>query len=335
MDIVYFHRKRIPGGMSIEENFQPLITEIGKKCNVKQYNVPYYAGSNPIKLLKNILFIRKYSTKEGVNHITGEIHYGILGLIGRKSVLTIHDDYAVRQAKRGGVLNKLFKKLFWFWLPIIFVDRPICTTPTTLRNIYKLTHSKKLQVITHQCLPAIFVEEQKLFNKDCPRLLQIGTDNNKNLETTLKVACRLKCKLIVMKPMSEDQKNMAKKLGVDYENIYDVPFEDVVSEYRQCDIVLLPSLFEGLGMPIIEGQAMGKPVITSNLEAMNWTAGDGAALLNDPLNVDEYYNALLKLVNDDCYRECLVKNGKKNIKRFSLEQAVKKYSDLYQSLMDD
>ena len=331
MEIVYFHKKRISGGMSIEENFQPLIDEIGKTNSVKQYNVPY-AGGNPINVIRNIIFIRKYSTKNGINHISGDIHYGVLGLIGRNPVLTIHDDYAYRQAKRGGWLNRFYKRMIWFAIPINIIKYPICTTPTTCKNVEKLSHSKKLRVITHQCIPPVFKDVPRPFNKEVPRLLQIGTDNNKNLETTLKVVSKLKCKLIVMKPMSDSQKDMAKQLGVDFENIFDVPFEEVVAEYQKCDIVLLPSLFEGLGMPIIEGQAMGKPVITSNLEAMNWTAGDGAHLLNNPLDADEYYNALIKIIKDDEYRQLLIIKGKENVKRFSLEQAVQSYTSIYQSL---
>ena len=332
MDIVYFHKKRVKGGMSIEENFQPLIGKMKETNSVMQYNVPYYAGSNPFKMLKNILFIRKHSTKNGINHITGDIHYGVLGLIGRKSVLTIHDDYAIRQIKKGGLLNKAFKWLFWYFFPIKLADAAVCTTPTTFKNISNLYNSPKLCIITHHCLPPIFKNKSKPINKLCPSLLQLGTDNNKNLETTLKVVSRLKCKLIVLKPMTELQHKMAERLKIDYENKYDLPFEEVVAEYDKCDIVLFPSLFEGLGMPIIEGQAAGKPVITSDLEAMNWTAGDSAHLLKNPLDEEEYYNALVKVIMDDDYRDSLISKGFENIKRFSLNRAFENYIKLYNTL---
>lgn len=334
MEIVYFHRKWVDGAISIQENFRPLIEEISKDNEVKVLSVPYYAGSNPIKMLKNIVFIRKHSTKIGINHITGDIHYGILGLVGRKSVLTIHDDYAIRQTSKGGIFNKLYKWLFWYYLPLKIADAPICTTPTTLKNIYKLYKSKKLKVITHHCLPPIFSDKRKPIDKNNPHLMHMGTANNKNLETTLKVVGRLhNSTLTVIKPMTESQHHLANELHVNYENKYDLPFEEIVAEYDKCDVVLFPSLFEGLGMPIIEGQASGKPVITSDREAMNWTAGDSACLLKNPLDVEEYYNALLKVINDDEYRNDLIKKGFINIKRFSLERAVKSYTELYESLL--
>lgn len=331
MDIVFFHRNGSGGGISIQENFRPLINELIKENNVKVYEVPY-TGPNPIVLLKNILFIRKHSTKTGINHITGDIHYGVLGLIGRKSVLTIHDDYAIRQCKRG-LLGKLYMWLFWIYLPIKMVKAPICTTPTTLNNIKKLYNSKKLQVITHHIVPSVIRDVQKPFNKEYPRLLQIGTQINKNLETTLEAIKGMRCKLVVLKRMTESQKEIADKYNIDYTNRFDIPFEEVADEYHECDIVVFPSLFEGLGMPIIEGQKAGKPIITSNREAMNWTAGDAALLLENPLDVQEYKAALNRIIYDDDYRKDLVEKGKRNVSRFSLEHAVEMYMRIYESVM--
>lgn len=332
MDIVYFHRNKLGGGISIQENFRPLINEFIKENNVKVYEVPY-TGPKPIALLRNILFIRKHSTKSGINHITGDIHYGVLGLIGKKSVLTIHDDYAIRQCKRG-FWGKLYMWLFWIYLPIKIAKAPICTTPTTLNNIKKLYNSKKLQVITHQIVPSVIRDIQKPFNKECPRLLQIGTQINKNLETTMETIKGMHCKLVVLKRMTKSQIETAKKYNIDYTNKYDIPFEEVADEYHMCDIVVFPSLFEGLGMPIIEGQKAGKPVITSNREAMNWTAGDAALLLENPLDVQEYKDALNRIINDDVYRDDLVKKGKRNVLRFSLESAVEQYTKLYKEMLN-
>ena len=331
MEIVFFNRKGGKGVVSIQENFRPLIAELSKNNDVKVYDVPY-DRSHPVNIIKNIFFIRKHSTKHGVNHITGDIHYGVLGLLGRKSVLTIHDDYSVRQA-RGGLFGKLYKLLFWIYLPIMFSKAPVCTTPSTLKNIKKYYNSKKLIVITHHVVPQILTDKKKPFNKECPVFLQIGTNKNKNLETTLEVLKNLCCKLIVLKPMSADQIKKANDYKINFENKWDLPYESVVCEYDKCDVVLFPSLFEGLGVPIFEGQAAGKPVITTNREPMNWTAGDGAVLLDDPLNVEDYRKAVLRVIHDDKYRNELVKKGKKNAERFSLKKSVEKYEELYKSLL--
>ena len=186
--------------------------------------------------------------------------------------------------------------------------------------------------ITHQTIPSIFSDKRKPFNYKKPVLLQIGTANNKNLETTLLAIQNMNCKLVVLKQMSEKQHQMAKSLGIDYENKFGLPFEDVVEEYNRCDIVVFPSLFEGMGVPIIEGQAAGKPVITTDREPMSWVAGGAAVLLKNPLDITEYREAIVKIIQNELFREKLIEKGKENINRFSLKNAVDSYKKLYESL---
>ena len=140
MNITFFFRNYNPKVPSIENSFAPFISNISKQHHVEVYYVPY-AGSNPIKLLKNIWFIHKKSCKDGINHVTGDIHYGIIGLIGRASVLTIHDDAAIRAAHRG-VYDKIYKWIFWIFLPILLSDDVWCISPATLNNIKKYYNSK-------------------------------------------------------------------------------------------------------------------------------------------------------------------------------------------------
>jgi hypothetical protein len=103
MTISYFHRNRNTGP-SIERSFRPLINKLKTIVTVQEYYVPYN-GSLPWNLAQNIYFVYRHRNKTGINHVTGDIHYCILGLIGCKSVLTIHDDYAIVKAHRG-ILDK-------------------------------------------------------------------------------------------------------------------------------------------------------------------------------------------------------------------------------------
>ena len=218
-------------------------------------------------------------------------------------------------------------------MPIKISNAAVCISPTTLNNMERLYNSKKYLLITHQTIPSCLFDNHKPFNKEIPRFLQVGTEVNKNLETTLEVISKIPCKLIVLKPMSQTQIDLANNLGIDFENKFDLPYEEVVKEYQECDIVLFPTLFEGLGAPIYEGQAAGKPVITTNRKPMNWVAGEGALLLEDPLNSNEYYEAIMKLIGDDNYRNDLIRKGKENSCRFSLKKSVENYMNLYKSLI--
>ena len=84
--IIYFHRNK-DAGFSINKVTQTIVRDIEDK---EEFYMPY-AGAGIKVLFSNILFIIKHRKKGAIHHITGAVHYGLLGLIGYTSVLTIHD----------------------------------------------------------------------------------------------------------------------------------------------------------------------------------------------------------------------------------------------------
>ena len=74
--------------------------------------------------------------------------------------------------------------------------------------------------------------------------------------------------------------------------------------------------FEGFGIPIVEAQSCGVPVITSNVASMPEVAGE-AGLLVDPFSVSSIANAMLELYNNQAMRNSLVAKGLNNSNRFS------------------
>ncbi len=80
-------------------------------------------------------------------------------------------------------------------------------------------------------------------------------------------------------------------------------------------MLVFVSTYEGFGLPILEAQAMGRPVVTSNIMSMPEVAGDGACLV-DPCDVTILHQVLLRVINDSSYRNTLVRNGFENVKRF-------------------
>ncbi|ARN74946.1 glycosyltransferase family 4 protein [Oceanicoccus sagamiensis] len=67
--------------------------------------------------------------------------------------------------------------------------------------------------------------------------------------------------------------------------------------YKNAYALLMPSLYEGFGLPIVEAMSQGVPVITSNLSAMKEVAGAGGILV-DPYSVEEMCDALSKITSD-------------------------------------
>jgi glycosyltransferase involved in cell wall biosynthesis len=93
------------------------------------------------------------------------------------------------------------------------------------------------------------------------------------------------------------------------------------------------SLFEGFGLPIIEAQAVGRPVITSRIPPMNDVAGDGA-LMVDPENVEQMRGAVERLVRDAGFRGSLIEKGYLNAERFRLGRIATQYAELYREVCD-
>jgi len=93
--------------------------------------------------------------------------------------------------------------------------------------------------------------------------------------------------------------------------------------YSLAEICIYPSIYEGFGLPILEAQACGCPVITSNVSSMPEIAGKGALLVN-PYSVEDIINAMKSVIKDKKLRGKLIKEGYKNVKKFSWKKYARK-----------
>ncbi|HAT1628550.1 TPA: glycosyltransferase family 4 protein, partial [Klebsiella oxytoca] len=86
----------------------------------------------------------------------------------------------------------------------------------------------------------------------------------------------------------------------------------LASLYKGAIALLFPSLYEGFGLPVIESMACGTPVITSNSTSLPEVSGD-AALLVDPLDVNDISAAIKSIYYDVELRERLIQKGYKQV----------------------
>ena len=91
--------------------------------------------------------------------------------------------------------------------------------------------------------------------------------------------------------------------------------------YAMAAALLLPSLFESVGLPILEAMATGCPVLTSNRHGTQETAGSAAALVN-PESEDDIAAALRMLLQDEDYRNRLVQAGRQRADLFQWEASA-------------
>ncbi len=98
--------------------------------------------------------------------------------------------------------------------------------------------------------------------------------------------------------------------------------DDLPSLYAGALAFVFPSLYEGFGLPVLEAQAYGVPILTANNSSLPEVAGD-AALLVDPHDVDAIAAAMLRLATDAELRQELIRKGLENVKRFSWEKCAR------------
>ena len=98
--------------------------------------------------------------------------------------------------------------------------------------------------------------------------------------------------------------------------------------YRLAQFVVVPSLFEGGGFPLLEAFAERTPVACSAATALPETGGD-AVLLFDAVSVDGIAEALRRMTTDEELRATLQRRGDERIKHFRWQRTAEAYLDLY------
>jgi glycosyltransferase involved in cell wall biosynthesis len=169
------------------------------------------------------------------------------------------------------------------------------------------------------------------FRDDAPVILAVGTTANKNLERLCAALEGIDCILHVVGKMSIAQRDAVRCHGITLRSSESLSHMEMVEAYRDADLVAFPSLFEGFGLPIIEGQATGRPVLTSSVTAMPEVAGDAACLV-DPFDVKSIRAGLVRLLTSPDYRAELRERGLVNVRRFSAGAVAEQYAELYRSV---
>ncbi len=97
--------------------------------------------------------------------------------------------------------------------------------------------------------------------------------------------------------------------------------------YRGALALLLPSLYEGFGLPIAEAMACGTPVLTSNVAAMPEVSGNAGLLVN-PHSVDEISEGMSVVVENGALRKKMIVNGFVQVKKFTWENTAGKVKEV-------
>ncbi len=101
--------------------------------------------------------------------------------------------------------------------------------------------------------------------------------------------------------------------------------------YRRAEAVVVPSLYEGFGLPLVQAMASGTPVLASHSSSLPEVAGD-AALLVDATSIDDLAGGLARITADDGLREALRRRGPERAVTFSWERCARETVAIYQDV---
>lgn len=184
---------------------------------------------------------------------------------------------------------------------------------------YKIKNPYILTVSTHS------------FHKNTSRIFQAFKEyisSTKNFDLTLVVVCKL------IPKEERDWREELRKLDIEKRVILTnfVSDEDLPAIYSGAEVFLFPSLYEGLGLPVLEAMACGTAVITANVSSMPEVGGD-APLYVDPQSVSSIRRSIAKVLNDSSFKEQMVKKGFNQVKKFSWEKTSSQTLQVYQEVL--
>lgn len=211
-------------------------------------------------------------------------------------------------------------------------NKIIAPSENTKRDLVKFygVDPEKIKVVYHGA--RITNHELRIKNKDKKtfNILFIGRlEKRKNLVNLIKAfeIFKKSCKLILAGKGGFGFEEIKKAIA-ESPNKNDIILKGYVPEkekeelYKNADVFIMPSLYEGFGLPVLEAMSYGVPVICSNNSSLPEVAGSAGLFVN-PNNIQEIAEAMNKIFSDTDFMEEMIKKGFENAKRFSWEKCAR------------
>jgi glycosyltransferase involved in cell wall biosynthesis len=270
-----------------------------------------------------------------------------------KTVISCHDVLAIRAGlgytdtyctatKSGEILQKIILSSLSGAKKLAAVSE---FTLQQLTEIDTLPDLKKEWICIHNALSEKFVPmpddeikhtllKFKLL-RGKPFLLHLGSDlERKNRKLLVKMIYELQndwdgVLVLAGAPVNAELVGLIEELKISHRIVQiNRPTDtEIIALYSSCEALVFPSYSEGFGWPIIEAQACGAPVITSNKAPMMPEVGGKAALYADPDNASSFAEQFRKL-KDKGFRKEVIRLGHENTKRFDFEKTMRQYVEL-------
>lgn len=244
------------------------------------------------------------------------------------TVVTIHD-LSYFYYPNEFLKEDLYKLKNWTAYSVKNAQKIIAVSEHTKQDLirwYKIPEHK-INVIYNGIEKSIQYKVLSIKNKEKkPYILYVGTiQPRKNIATLVKAFRKFKEKYpdFVLKIAGKQGwmtdailKEINQHNTGDIELLGYVPDEELPGLYAHAFCFVMPSLYEGFGIPVLEAMSYGCPVISSHASALPEIGAD-ACLYFDPKNTDDLYRKLVELKEHASLQSDLIEKGKKRARQFS------------------
>ncbi len=354
LDNIIFSLQR-GGGASVvwSEHISRLLEEQGINCSFVEYDnasnnifrrnldIP----SNLIKVLSSrFLSIRRYinlNNNGKRKYIFHSSHYRIDTNPNALNITTVHDFTYERFVS--GVRRKVHS--WQKWNAIRKSDAVICISESTKKDLlYYLpdVDENKIHVVYNGVSDLYKPIKPSTYELNIPFLeyiLYVGTRHvpYKNFATVVKCCESLKIPLIMIggEPITEDERVMLDNaLGKEnYLHVQGASIVELNEYYNRALALLYLSLYEGFGIPVIEAQKAGCPVVALASSSIPEVMGDSEMLIKEVDSIEQIINAICILKDSDRIRQNEISKGLINSQRFSWDNTYKGTISVYRNLL--
>ena len=321
------HLQRLPSliHFSIERLFSSVREHLPPDVQIRTWECPRDSGGWANRL-RNVLSARR--VRGDVLHVTGDVGYLALGL-RHPIVLTVHD--LVLLHRLDGWRKTIGRKL-WFDWPCRRATIVTTVSESTRQELLAATgcNPDKVVVVHNPLIRHVEASHRPMQSR--PRILQIGSAWNKNFVRQAEALAGIPCVLDFVGLLSPEHRDALVRHGIEFTVSYGLDDDEMAARFVECDILMFVSTYEGFGLPIIEAQATGRPVVTATTSSMPEVAGEGACLV-DPFNVESIRAGLLRIINDESYRDSVIEAGYRNVRRFQPDRIAAQYAAVYRATL--
>lgn len=291
-----------------------------------------------INSIKNIEEIK--SKKYDIFHPTYFDPYFVKYLNGMPFVLTIHDMIHEVYPKHRGLVDKTTE---WKKYLANEANHIIAISENTKKDIIEILgiDQKKISVVHIASSLSSPESNPKSSTYTFPEkyILYVGQrEGYKNFETLLKAFIQLGSQYdefilfcvggdFSKKEMQFISTNNLEKKVVNSR----LSDSELISAYKNAEVFVYPSLYEGFGIPPLEAMENSCPVIASNASSIPEVCAD-AALYFEPSSVEDLKSQLVKILNNKKLKKEMTEKGRERSKAFSWKQSAEKLSVVYKNL---